>query len=82
LSLLLNADPTEARVRKPEYPEEFLRDNRASFLALARLANMTVIEPLSIEAMATRIADELARVLAHCPEENLRRPWSDQRSLP
>ncbi|MGA2349852.1 MAG: thymidylate kinase [Terracidiphilus sp.] len=50
ISYLLDADPAKARARKPEYPIEFLRTNRQSYLALRSLVGgMTVIHPMPIE---------------------------------
>lgn len=43
---LLDADPAEARARKPEYPLDFLYCNRNSYLALSNLAGITVIAPM------------------------------------
>jgi hypothetical protein len=58
---LLDADPGEARVRKPEYPLEFLRRNRANYLALARLAgNLTILEPLPAAELKDRIWQAVA----------------------
>jgi thymidylate kinase len=49
ISYLLDADPVSARVRKPEYPLEFLRANRQSYLDLCELVGgMTVITPMPI----------------------------------
>jgi thymidylate kinase len=48
IAYLLDTDPVLARARKPEYPVEFLQANRASYLALWKMAGMTVIPPLSI----------------------------------
>jgi thymidylate kinase len=48
VAYLLDADPLLARARKPEYPVAFLQTNRASYLALQRLAGMTVISPLPV----------------------------------
>ena len=51
ISYLLDADPIQARARKPEYPIEFLYTNRHSYLALSQLVGgMTVIAPMSIRA--------------------------------
>ncbi len=61
LPLLLDVDPAEACTRKPEYPEEFLHRNRASFLDIARLADITVIEVRTVEETGSRVEDELAR---------------------
>jgi thymidylate kinase len=48
VAYLLDTNPVLARARKPEYPVDFLRINRASYLALWKVAGMTVIPPLSI----------------------------------
>jgi thymidylate kinase len=48
ISFLLDADPIEARARKPEYPIEFLHINRKSYLALGSLIGMTVVPPMPI----------------------------------
>jgi thymidylate kinase len=52
VAYLLDADPEQARKRKPEYPLEFLHSNRAAYLALSRLADMTVVAPDSPEEIA------------------------------
>jgi len=58
IAYLVDADPAAARARKPEYPLEFLRQNRERYLALSGLAgNMKVIEPLSVEASEARMMD-------------------------
>jgi thymidylate kinase len=50
ISYLLDAEPAAARARKPEYPLEFLRANRQSYLELNRLiGGMTVIAPMPID---------------------------------
>ncbi|MBV8113905.1 MAG: thymidylate kinase [Silvibacterium sp.] len=50
ISYLLDADPAQARARKPEYPVEFLHASRASYLHLSRLlGSITVIPALPIE---------------------------------
>ncbi len=50
ISYLLDADPIQARARKPEYPIEFLHTNRASYLALSNLlGGITIIAPLPVE---------------------------------
>ena len=60
---LLDADPTQARKRKPEYPIEFLFTNRRAYLALSAAAGMTVIAPDSEEAITRSLAED---VLAQC----------------
>src|SRR5450432_58684 len=48
VAFLLDADPAQARARKPEYPLEFVQSNRAAYLALAELAGtIDVVAPLS-----------------------------------
>jgi thymidylate kinase len=48
VACLLDADPEAARRRKPEYPLEFLRENRRRYLNLAAMAKeITVIGPLA-----------------------------------
>ncbi len=56
IAYLIDADPTAALARKPEYPLEFLHSNRRAYLNLSRLTdNISVIEPQSIEAMEIRV---------------------------
>lgn len=50
VSYLLDADPVEARTRKPEYPLEFLHSNRSAYLTLSRLiGGIKVIDPMPID---------------------------------
>lgn len=50
VAFLLDADPAAAHARKPEYPVEFMRENRARYFALAALlGRLTVIPPLPLE---------------------------------
>ena len=49
VSFLLDADPIQARARKPEYPVDFLQMNRLSYLSLSDLAQgITVIDPMAV----------------------------------
>jgi thymidylate kinase len=60
ISYFLDADPVEARARKPEYPLEFLYTNRQSYLELNDvIAAMTVIPSMPIEEV-TRVILGLA----------------------
>ncbi len=62
VAYVIDADPDAAFVRKPEYPLEFLRRNREAYLSLSRLAgNITVIEPLTVEAATLVIRDAFAQ---------------------
>jgi len=50
ISFILDADPAQARIRKPEYPLEFLYASRISYLELSQLlAGITVIPPMGLE---------------------------------
>lgn len=61
LSYLLDADPVQARERKPEYPIDFLHQSRASYLTLSKMGGgMTVIPPLPVADAAQRILEEIS----------------------
>jgi thymidylate kinase len=55
IAYFLDADPDRARERKPEYPVEFLRNNRAAYVELARLSGMTVVAPGPVEEVSDGI---------------------------
>jgi thymidylate kinase len=63
VAFVIDANPDAAFARKPEYPLEFLQCNRKSYLLLARLAQATVIESLTVEATSRRIREELLEKL-------------------
>lgn len=66
IAFLLDADPDQARARKPEYPLEFVKSNRASYLELAALAgNIEIIEPRTMKQVRDVVSRRLA---AACPE--------------
>jgi thymidylate kinase len=55
---ILDADPVQARARKPEYPLEFLIVNRNAYLALSALAGgLNVVPADSIDEVGSRIAE-------------------------
>jgi thymidylate kinase len=57
---LLDADPVQARARKPEYPLEFLHRSRESYARLSDLVGgMTTIPPQSIQSAERQIAREV-----------------------
>ncbi len=65
VAYIVDADPEAARARKPEYPLEFLRSNRNAYLALARFSHdITVIEPLSIDAAKIKVQQEFLRTMS------------------
>jgi thymidylate kinase len=56
IAYLIDADPSAARMRKPEYPLDFLCKNREAYLRLAKLTgDFTVIEPLTIDEAQNKI---------------------------
>jgi thymidylate kinase len=72
VAFLLDANPSEAQARKPEYPLEFVQNNRTSYLALAALAeNITVVAPLAAEGVTEIVLRRVSAVLLTCPRETL-----------
>ncbi len=61
VAYVLDANPEEARARKPEYPVEFLYRNRAAYLKLAEIAKLTVVAPGQVSEVADNIAHEFWR---------------------
>lgn len=56
VSYILDADPVQARARKPEYPLDFIYVNRDAYLTLARMiGGMTVIAPGSVEEVRREV---------------------------
>ena len=65
ISYLLDADPAHARARKPEYPIEFVRFNRAAYLDLAKLVGgITVIPPKPVHKVAIEVISHAVRELS------------------
>jgi thymidylate kinase len=64
VAFLLDADPDQARARKPEYPLDFLHSCRASYLALGKSAGMKVIEPLAPEDVSRLVLRAVASASA------------------
>ena len=66
ISYLLDADPVQARERKPEYPLEFLRINREAYVMLASLVGgVTIISPKPVGEVAEEVAAHAARKLSY-----------------
>ncbi len=62
-SYLLDADPLQARTRKPEYPLDFVHQNRAAYLEVQHLTGrMTVISPTDVE----QVGQEIWRYTSEC----------------
>lgn len=69
LAYVLDADPEAAMKRKPEYPLDFMRRYRESYLKLAWLAPEIVVVPaLGADAVEGVITDELRRRFGLCLE--------------
>jgi thymidylate kinase len=77
IAYLLDADPVQARERKPEYPIDFLHQSRAAYLALSKMGGrMTVILPLPVAEAAERVWEEISKKLS--PSDLLRFSMSPQ----
>ena len=59
ISYLLDAVPEEARARKPEYPLEFMRQYRSSYLVLRGLAQLDFIPAGSPEDVHAAVLNRL-----------------------
>lgn len=79
---LLDADPVLARARKPEYPIEFLHDNRNAYFALGELiGGFTLIAPTSIEDAERQVARHALNVLtppSDCGAQNFAGPLAEE----
>jgi thymidylate kinase len=66
LSYLLDADPLQARARKPEYPVDFLVINRQSYLELSKIVKGIVVVPAlpldEVKSIVRRKGLELFRI--------------------
>jgi thymidylate kinase len=71
LSYLLDAVPEEALARKPEYPLEFMRKYRSSYLELRDLAGMELIPAADPEDVHAAILERFSRVSSTFPESQV-----------
>jgi thymidylate kinase len=79
VSFILDADPEAARIRKPEYPLEFIRSNRQAYLMLSRMiGGFTIIAPMSIEAASNEVTRSVRSELSRnsFEEHGLHRTWA------
>jgi thymidylate kinase len=75
VSYLLDADPVQARARKPEYPLEFLYFCRASYMTLnALIGRMTVIPPMPVQEVQREV---LQHALRHLPSASIQNELSE-----
>lgn len=72
IAYVIDADPVAACQRKPEYPLEFVSENRNAYLTLSRMVRgMNVIGPLPIEPMQQRVKEVFAEYF--CAEPGTQR---------
>jgi thymidylate kinase len=64
LSYVIDANPEEACARKPEYPLEFSRRCRQTYLELAKIVGMVVVPPLPMEQAGEEILKRFYEVAA------------------
>lgn len=63
IAYLLDAEPEAARMRKPEYPLNFLRQNRDAYIKLSHLVGgMKVVGPLSIVETTSEILESISKI--------------------
>ena len=67
ISYLLDAVPEEARARKPEYPIEFMRQYRDSYLALRELAALNLIAAGDPEDVHNAIVTRMMKLVDASP---------------
>jgi thymidylate kinase len=64
VSFLLDADPEAARARKPEYPLDFIRQNRQAYFDLNRIiGDLTIVAPMEIEDAKKQVVNHAAAIL-------------------
>lgn len=76
ISFVLDADPRQARARKPEYPLDFIYLNRRAYLELADLiGGLTIIPAGPVEQMQAEVLRTAFRVFGFesAPEEKEQR---------
>jgi thymidylate kinase len=80
VSYVLDADPVQARARKPEYPLDFLQRNRNAYLALADLLGaITVIPPMPVRDVKAAVIAHAVKKLSLEAAQTRKGPWPVQR---
>jgi hypothetical protein len=75
VSYILDADPVQARARKPEYPLDFIQINRQAYLDLAALVGgLAVIPPGPVAEVHAEILRRFPEVRRPARASGLR-PW-------
>jgi thymidylate kinase len=63
LAFVVDAEPEAAHIRKPEYPLEFVRKNRDSYIELSHMVRgITVLPPRSVEETTAKIKESISRL--------------------
>lgn len=71
VSYLLDADPVQARARKPEYPIDFLQFCRASYMTLNGLiGGMTLIPPMPVQDVQREVLQHASKYLPSIKSDN------------
>lgn len=65
LALLLDAVPEVARARKPEYPLDFMREYRSSYLKLRDFTNLQLISPGEVDDVHRAIVSRFEHCVAN-----------------
>ncbi|MGZ7077290.1 MAG: hypothetical protein ACXVJL_14925, partial [Candidatus Angelobacter sp.] len=69
IAYLLDADPEAAFARKPEYPLEFLKEYRRSYLLVREfMGGITLIPALPLEETSRKIAEEFNKAGICAPD--------------
>ena len=68
LAYLLDANPEEAVTRKPEYPLEFMRQCRESYLRLAHMVGMVIVPAMPLD----RVTGAVHRTLQGAVQQPLK----------
>jgi thymidylate kinase len=80
ISYLLDADPVQARARKPEYPLDFLHFNRRAYLELASLAGgVTIIGPKPVHEVEADVIAHAVRKLCCDIDQHAHSHWAVER---
>lgn len=81
VSFILDADPVQARARKPEYPLDFIYINRQAYMDLSRLVGgMTVVAPGPIEDVKREVFYHALRAIGQ-EQTMLRQPATESPAL-
>jgi thymidylate kinase len=58
VAFVVDADPEAAHLRKPEYPLEFVRENRNAYVRLSQfIGGMKIVGPLAVEKITAQVLE-------------------------